>query len=281
MLKRRFLIPSLCTLICLAGCSNQSEHNPIAHIGESVITEQELYDQLKEKAGKDVLKQMTFDLLLNKYYSVTVEELEMSHIATLHSQGLKSEDQFNAYLKRHGLTKEEFKENIKTQLLLEKASLDEIYVSEEDLRSSYEDFRTKVRASHILVSDMLTAQEVLNKLDKGDSFADLAASYSTDQSTSQIGGDLGYFNEGFIDKEIVDTAFSLNIGEVSSPIKTEFGYHLIQTTDKGKSFEEMKDTLNQTLIEKRKKTIEEIFETLLQKEDIQIHESELDFTINP
>jgi len=89
----------------------------------------------------------------------------------------------------------------------------------------------KIKASHILVSSLDLAKEIKKKLDKGAEFTVLAKKYSICPS-SKDGGNLGYFGKGQMVKEFETAAFSLRIGEVSEPVKTQFGYHLILVTDK-------------------------------------------------
>lgn len=87
----------------------------------------------------------------------------------------------------------------------------------------------KVRASHILVSSQEKAKSILEEIKKGADFAKLAKKHSECPS-SKKGGDLGFFSKGRMVPEFEKAAFSLNPGEVSGPVKTEFGYHLIKVT---------------------------------------------------
>jgi peptidyl-prolyl cis-trans isomerase C len=89
----------------------------------------------------------------------------------------------------------------------------------------------QVRASHILVKDEKTARKLKEEIDKGADFAKIAKKNSICPSKEQ-GGDLGFFGKGQMVKEFDDAVFSLPIGVVSSPVKTEFGYHLIMVTAK-------------------------------------------------
>ena len=144
-------------------------------------------------------------------------------------------------------------------------SLDEmakkVEPSSEQLKSYYEDqkdlYTTKERRkiSHILFSfsndadedaqldKALKAKESLKQKD----FAALAAELSDDKLTASKGGDLGLFNLGVMEKAFEDAASSLELGEVSEPVKSAFGYHLIKVTElvagKVKSFDEVKDEL--------------------------------------
>ena len=84
-----------------------------------------------------------------------------------------------------------------------------------------------VRASHILVDSKSQADELKARIDKGESFETLAKLYSKCPSGEQ-GGDLGYFSRGQMVKSFEDAAFSLPVGAVSEPVRTQFGWHLIK-----------------------------------------------------
>lgn len=90
---------------------------------------------------------------------------------------------------------------------------------------------TEVRASHILVATEQEAANLRNEIINGKDFADVAAEYSSCPSGAN-GGDLGYFARGMMVKPFEDAAFSLEVGEISDPIQTQFGWHLIKLIDK-------------------------------------------------
>jgi len=89
----------------------------------------------------------------------------------------------------------------------------------------------QVKASHILVDKLTDAEKLVDKLKGGSKFEDLARKHSTCPSGKK-GGDLGYFGHNQMVKEFETVAFSLGKGEVSGPVKTQFGYHIITVTDK-------------------------------------------------
>lgn len=88
---------------------------------------------------------------------------------------------------------------------------------------------SQVRASHILVGTKLQAEGIETCLKQGHSFSLLASANSSCPSKAK-GGDLGLFGRGQMVQPFEDVAFSLNVGEVSPPVQTQFGWHLIQRT---------------------------------------------------
>ncbi|MDI9245771.1 SurA N-terminal domain-containing protein [Marinobacter sp. CHS3-4] len=119
-----------------------------------------------------------------------------------------------------------------------------IDVSQEDLQSYYQEraadlAREERQASHILIEDGGDAEEVMKtiqqRLAEGESFSELAEEYSVDTISAEQGGDLGYAGRGVYDPAFEDALFALKEGEVSEPVATSFGLHLIKLTDVRKS----------------------------------------------
>ncbi len=90
---------------------------------------------------------------------------------------------------------------------------------------------TEVRAEHILVKTAAQAQQIKKAIDDGGSFEFYAQSYSLCPS-GRRGGDLGYFGKGQMVPEFERAAFATPVGEVSKPVYTQFGWHLIKVLDK-------------------------------------------------
>ncbi len=146
----------------------------------------------------------------------------------------------------------------------------EVEVDEDELRDLYEEQKDRFvtpeerRARHILIqidddTDSVAARErieqIRQRLEQGEDFAELAKAESEDPGSAAEGGDLGFFSRGIMDPEFEEAAFSLRIGEVSQPVRTQFGYHLIKLEairgGEGKSFAEVREQLAAEL--KRKK----------------------------
>lgn len=103
----------------------------------------------------------------------------------------------------------------------------------------YEDFKKEVPttqeqvwARHILVADEAAALDVIKRINEGEDFGELAKTLSTDTASGLSGGDLGWFAKGAMVLPFEETAFALNPGEISQPVKSDFGYHIIQVIDR-------------------------------------------------
>jgi parvulin-like peptidyl-prolyl isomerase len=87
-----------------------------------------------------------------------------------------------------------------------------------------------IKASHILVTNEPFCKELIEKIKKGESFEALARQFSKCPSGQRSGGDLGSFEPGKMVPQFSNAALKLKIGEISGPVKTQFGYHIIKRT---------------------------------------------------
>ena len=132
---------------------------------------------------------------------------------------LKTFDDYAAKIKDLGISKDDLRQFIRQQLLREK-----VY---EAITKDTATTADQVWARHILVATEDEAKAVIDHLNKGEKFDDLAKELSTDSSKDQ-GGDLGWFGKGKMVKEFEDVVFTLEPGQISQPVKSQFGYHIIQ-----------------------------------------------------
>lgn len=103
-------------------------------------------------------------------------------------------------------------------------TIEKLYVEQKYLRGQ----RDEIQVRHILVEDFKVASKITMKLSEGESFDDLVSEYSKDIYTNESGGILPYFSKDMMDDEFSKLAFSLTIGEVSSPIETKDGWHIVE-----------------------------------------------------
>lgn len=113
----------------------------------------------------------------------------------------------------------------------------------------------EIDARHILVDSEDKAKEVLGKVEKGEDFAKLAEAYSSDPGSKANGGKLGYFSKGQMVKEFEEAAFALKKGEVSKPVQSKFGWHVIKVDDRREkalpTFEEVKDQIVDGMVQQK------------------------------
>jgi len=220
--------------------------------GESITIQDinEQYEQVPEEYKQFITKEMLLNQSINELLllqeakkqgiSVTSEELSEVIDNLITQSGLSKED-FDKTLEEQNLTIEFLKDYYKKQLiinnLLNKTVISKIIVSSSEVIEYYENNKNEfvipgqVRARHILVNSIEEAEEILEELNKGADFIELAKEKSTCPSASQ-GGDLGYFARGQMVKEFEDAAFALEVGEISLVVETQFGYHIIKLLDK-------------------------------------------------
>ena len=86
----------------------------------------------------------------------------------------------------------------------------------------------KIKCSHILVDKQSQALQILERIKSGEKFGKLAKELSIDSGSAKRDGNLGYFSRGKMVKEFENVAFKLEIGHISEPVKTQYGYHIIK-----------------------------------------------------
>ncbi|OOE13014.1 peptidylprolyl isomerase [Fictibacillus arsenicus] len=264
-------------LISLSACNNAgADSEAIVESKAGDITKEQFYNKMKEQYGDQVLNQMIDEMVLEDKYKVTDKEID-KEIDKIKEE-LGGEDAFKQALEQNGLSDEkQLKERVKSMLLNEKAATEGVKISEDEMKKVFEEkYKTEVKASHILVDDEKTAKEVQKKLNDGGDFAKLAEEYSKDPGSKSKGGDLGFFGKGAMVPEFEKVAFTLDKGETSDLVKSDYGVHIIKVTDKRENkFEDKKEQVEQELKQQKAKPITEILENLRKKADVKIKDKEL------
>jgi foldase protein PrsA len=223
-----------------AACSN-SGGGAIASVYNQTISRADFDKKLESTpTGKQVLAQMIQQDLIDQYAQnnhITVSQADIDK----QENDIKSKygpGQFEQVLKNQGLTEQDVQNIVKERLVLNKAVAPQVHVSDSDVKAYFDknhalfDKPAQVRARHILVADPKTAQTVLAKLKAGGSWDALAKQYSTDPSTKDKGGELGWFGRGQMVPQFQDAAFAAKVGQIVGPVKSPFGYHIIQVEEK-------------------------------------------------
>ncbi|QPA31564.1 peptidylprolyl isomerase [Thermaerobacillus caldiproteolyticus] len=271
-MKKWMIAVAAASVLALSACNN-GDSEVIVKTKAGNITKEEFYNEMKQRFGKDVIRDLVHEKVLSKKYKVTDKEIDKEIENLKETYGT----QYDLAVQQNG--EKAIRDMVKLDLLRQKAAMEDIKVTEKELKKYYDEYKPKIRASHILVKDEKTAKEIKEKLDKGEDFAKLAKEYSQDPGSAQKGGDLGWFGPGKMVKEFEDAAYSLKVGEISQPVKTEFGYHIIKVTDKEKkkSYNEMKDEI-EFEVKKSKldaTKVESKVEKLVKEADVQVKDDDL------
>jgi len=175
------------------------------------------------QARRQVLEQMIDQTLIQQAaaemgVNISESELEASIQDIIEQSG--GEEQFNQSLQAMDTAYEDFRQMLLNQLLSE--------VVYSTVTASISSVAEQVQARHILLPTRERAQEVLARLQAGEDFSYLAKEYSEDISSRERGGDVGFFPRGVMPPEVEEVAFSLEVGEVSEIVESQFGFHIIQ-----------------------------------------------------
>ncbi|HZK02532.1 MAG TPA: peptidylprolyl isomerase, partial [Anaerovoracaceae bacterium] len=266
------LLLAVLMIFSLASCGGQkskSNDEKVAKVGETVITEGQLNQYMYLYCflqGIDLSKvgdedfQYIKNLVLEDYIALNLVKIEhggdttklpddFEEAANEFIDNMANQEQAAAYMKENDISEEYLKEFYTDQYysmeFFSEMTAELPKADEEEAQNYYDENREQfkiddVTADHILVEDEKLAKEILGKLKNGEDFGTLAKEHSIDGSKDS-GGSLGTFGRGAMVKEFEDAAFALKPGEISEIVETEFGYHIIQVTDKEQGYETFED----------------------------------------
>ena len=220
--------------------SQAFERQTVATVDGVTITRGDLYKDLKKQYGKETLDTRINQALVDaeaKKQNIKITDADIDKAEERIRAQFTSADGFNSMLTQYNLTLAELRDQLKTQLVIEKLLADKIAITDAEYKTQFDAMKKEkvdagqIRASHILVKTEKEAKDILAKINAGDDFAKLAKKHSTDTGSGEQGGDLGYFAKADMVKPFSDAAFALKKGQVSGIVQSEFGYHIIQVTD--------------------------------------------------
>ena len=285
------------------GVFSEERYNQILRLNSYTSTAYEIAqsksltrDQIKRNLSNSSFLSSVQTTQLNDLAS---QEREVSYIALTTD---KYEDQIS--VSQSGISdyfnanKSNFLEGRKVKVDFVELSLDNIdepeNADQETLQNLYDENAElytnpeRRRAQHILVEDETLANDLLNQIKEGADFAELAKTNSVDTSSNEQGGDLGLFERDLMGAEFDEAAFSMNVGDVSDVVSTDYGYfHIIKLTEiqteTAQSFEEVTEQLVALHIKNVKQKIlfdlEEEFANLAYEESLDMLADQLDLEI--
>jgi foldase protein PrsA len=201
------------------------------------------YNQLKASivnylVQNEIIKEQAAEM------DVTVTDAQLEERMKQIVEQVGGQKKLDKLLKDQNVTEAQLQDQLKAQMLqdaVQQKVNEDIKLSDEDLKKYYEDPKNKtqfdvpesVDARHILVKTKAEAEKVRALLEADNSDANwkkVAKEYSTDPGSKDAGGSLGNFPKGRMVKPFEDVAFDLKVDEISQPVKTQFGYHVIKVT---------------------------------------------------
>ncbi|NBD25566.1 peptidylprolyl isomerase [Paenibacillus glycinis] len=255
--------------VTIAGKPQQSPlgdggKEAVASVNGVAITKNQLYDAMLDLGGVQTLDNLIQDELVSqeaKKLGIVVTDQDVEAEIAAIKKRFPSEADFQAALQQSGMTLDDLKKQTPTQLRIRRIIEPRAKVTDEEVKQYFEanheefDQPEQVRASHILVSTKAEADDVMKQLKAGADFGKLAKERSEDTGSKAAGGDLGYFGKGEMVPEFENAAFSLKVGELGGPIKSEYGYHIIKVIDhkaaEKATLEEKKAEIRERLIQNK------------------------------
>lgn len=220
----------------LAACG-RSRGPAIAQVGGESITIEDLQNRLRETPAA-YQQYVASEQGRRQFVNLLVREKVV--LLEARKSGLSGDP---AYQKSVADFKEEWKRRVKdyeesllVESYLRKLRSRDLAVTDAEVRQYYNDHRAdydkpvQIQASHILLNSEPDAEQALARLKKGEPFEAVARAMSKDPATASQGGKLSAFHKGMLPPEFEEAAFKLKVGEISSPVKTQFGYHIIKKT---------------------------------------------------
>ena len=272
----KYLFILLLVVISLTSCNNKnnvSDKELVAKYGSNQISTNDLYKKLKEKNGLDTILNEVDKDILNKLYKKNTAEDEyyqkelntlMVTYQTRYSSTYSTFDEF--ITKVLGLKNQtEVEEAIRLNYKKRQATQEYLKntITDKEINDEYQKEKGEIKASHILIapensSDAAKkkaksfAQELIKRIEKGESFEKLAKEYSKD--SKEKGGDLGFVNLDSLTKNFREALDKLKINEMTKePVETEYGYHIILKTGEKKkaSLKKLRKTIVQKLVKNK------------------------------
>jgi parvulin-like peptidyl-prolyl isomerase len=281
---KKLLVLLVVSVFVLTGCSTNSglsNSTNIATIDGMEVTTDEVFQVLKEKGILDDILTIVDTKILSEMFPLDGEEYTTARDAQIEEADAYYQSQYGKTLEEmleaNNMTMEDFEGFLKVDTLRNLAVKKVISesITDGELLDVYNALTPEIKASHILITPTLVDEEgnqipaavaeavaldeatkLIERLNNGEDFAELAKEFSADGSAAN-GGDLGYFTFDRMVPEFATAAYALEVGEYTAEaVKSQFGYHIILKTDEKKleSYEDMKEEIKNGLVETKMST---------------------------
>ncbi len=231
------LLLSLLLACLLSSCKTIEQGRVVARVNGRDITAAELLEELRLRRGPSVLVNMIDAELIRQGaeeqgITATPEEMRLRWQRAIAEAGSPAD--FTAVLERRHVTREEFRQKLRTDLLLDKLATAAMDIDEQEIKDFYREHQDdyelgeRVKASMIMVQSENDARELLEVLKVGGDFAGLAKALSMDPATKDSGGDMGWFERDDYAEPIVNAAFGMEPGAISEPIEAPDGWVILR-----------------------------------------------------
>jgi len=237
MSKVQRLTVGLAALLFGASLAACASGGTIATVNGQPISQSAFDTKLEgTPLARTVLQQMVQDALIDQYAknnNITVSDAELNAREDQIKQNFPA-GSWDEMLKSRGLSEDDVHSALREQLILDKALGSQVKITPAQVSDYFNKNRAtfdkpeQVTARHILVPNLAEANKVEQLLKSGSNFADVAKQYSTDPGSKDKGGDLGTFKRGQMVPAFDKVAFSEPVNTISPPVKSPFGYHIIQ-----------------------------------------------------
>lgn len=267
----KFKVSVLAASLLMLGVSGMaSAATEIAKIGAKSITDADLKNlvgnvsegqKAQINSDPDIKSRMVDNLVVEELF---VQEAEKSGVS-------KDKDFQNAL--------ERARRQILAQRYLQKSVQPK--VNDAGVKSFFDKNKARysqdeVHAQHVLLKEEAEAKEVYEKAKKGEDFETLAKKYSKDPSAAQNGGDLGFFTRSRMVPQFADKAFSMKKGEISEPVKSPFGWHVIKMIEsragKPVKFDEIKEQVKSDF---QNESINDLIASLKKSNKVVVHDDKV------
>ncbi|MBD0384017.1 peptidyl-prolyl cis-trans isomerase [Paenibacillus sedimenti] len=248
--------------------ANAGTEKAVAKVNGVSISTTQFYEAMVASGGEQTLDSLISDELINqeaKKAGIQVTEDDINNEIAAIKKSFATEDEFQQTLTSYGMSLDDLKKNMQTQVVLKKILEPQVTITDEQIKQYYdenlESLKTpeQVQASHISVATKEEADAIAAELKNGGDFAALAKEKSMDTATKDKGGDLGYVTSGSMDSTLETAAFALETGTTSDPVQTANGYDIIRVTDRKAAstptLDEKKEEIKQTLINQQISTL--------------------------